>query len=836
MAWYDEAVFYHIYPLGLTGAPKENDYGEPVHRLNTLIPWIDHVQKIGCNAIYIGPLFESVGHGYETTDYRKLDSRLGTNEDLKEYVRICHEKGIRVILDGVFNHVGRDFFAFKDLQQNRENSRYRDWFCDVNFYGNNEYNDGFSYGNWGGYNLLVKLNHWNPEVRNYILDVVRFWVSEFDIDGIRLDAADVLHFDMMKDLRALANTIKPDFWLMGEVIHGEYSRWVNEGTLHAVTNYHLHKALYSGCNDHNFFEIAHTVKRLYGMGGNRPDGLKLYNFTDNHDVEKIHTKLQNKEHFHAVHVMEYTLPGIPSIYYGSEFAIDGEKHRGGSDDAIRPALKLEDYADSYTANPATVLISALGRIRRAVPALSYGDYRELFLTTGQYAYARVLDDVQVVCTVNNDTSDYVMTVNCGNAAEYVGCLTGQRVSVVNGQICVNVKAGHGEIWVPAFIYDNTVAPAFADAASLSSTIPASEISADGYAAENSDAAGRGADASENPAASGPADDTQSGNQNEAEQKQRKIVILDGYTENPGDLSWDGFRAFGEVTVYDRTAPEDTVSRLEGAEIALTNKTLITKEVLDACPELKYIGILATGTNVLDLEDCRRRGITVTNIPNYSTMSVAQMTFALLLEICQQAGRHNASVKQGDWSACADFSYTLTPLVELSGKTFGICGYGRIGHAAARIAKAFGMKVLVSSGHPDWSDGNVDGYVSREDLFHQADVVSLHCPLKEDTKGMINRESIDQMKDGAILLNTARGPLVDEEAVAEALNSGKLKAYGCDVVSQEPIQADNPLLACENAWITPHIAWAARECRERLMVIAVENVKAYLQGRPRNCCS
>ncbi|MDO4615891.1 MAG: D-2-hydroxyacid dehydrogenase [Lachnospiraceae bacterium] len=291
-----------------------------------------------------------------------------------------------------------------------------------------------------------------------------------------------------------------------------------------------------------------------------------------------------------------------------------------------------------------------------------------------------------------------------------------------------------------------------------------------------------------------------------------------------------------MTVYDRTAPEETAKRLQGVEIALTNKTLITKEVLDACPDLKYIGVLATGFNVLDPEECRRRGITVTNIPNYGTMAVAQMTFALLLEICQQVGRHNASVKKGEWSACQDFSYSLTPLVELSGKTFGICGYGRIGHAAARMARAFGMKVLVSSGHPDWNDGHVDAYVSREDLFSRSDVISLHCPLKDDTRGMVNRDSIAGMKDGAILLNTGRGPLVVEEDVAEALNSGKLMAYGCDVVSTEPIKEDNPLLSCENAYITPHIAWAAKECRQRLMDIAVENVDCYLKGHPQNRCN
>ena len=230
MAWYDEAVFYHIYPLGMTGAPKQNEYGEPVERLNKILPWISHIKNIGCNAIYLGPLFESVGHGYETTDYKKLDSRLGTNETLKNFVAECHKQGVKVIFDGVFNHTGRDFFAFKDLKQNRENSRYKDWYCNVNFWGNNSYNDGFSYENWGGYDLLVKLNQRNPEVKDYICDVIRFWVSEFDVDGIRLDAADVLDFDFMKALRHVANEVKPEFWLMGEVIHGDYIRWANADT------------------------------------------------------------------------------------------------------------------------------------------------------------------------------------------------------------------------------------------------------------------------------------------------------------------------------------------------------------------------------------------------------------------------------------------------------------------------------------------------------------------------------------------------------------------------------------------------------------------------------
>lgn len=443
MSWYNEATFYHIYPLGLTGAPKENDYGTPVHRLNTLLPWIDHIKEIGCTALYIGPLFESVGHGYETTDYKKLDSRLGTNEDLTNFVKACHDKGIRVIFDGVFNHTGRDFFAFKDIQKNRENSPYVNWYCNVNFGGNTEYNDGFSYENWGGYNLLVKLNQRNPEVQNYICDVIRFWVSEFDIDGIRLDAADVLDFDFMRVLRHTADEVKKDFWLMGEVIHGDYSRWVNGQTLHSVTNYALHKALYSGHNDHNYFEIAHTVKYLQNMGD-----LDLYNFVDNHDVERIHTKLQNKAHFAPVHVLLYTLPGVPSIYYGSEFGIDGKKEKF-SDASLRPALDLKDYADAVTKNPCTALIAALGKVRQGTPALSYGSYSELALTNRQFAFARDMDGVRVIVTVNNDDSEAEMNLPTGSADEYVGALTGKKVRVEYGRIRVSIAANSGEIWLPA---------------------------------------------------------------------------------------------------------------------------------------------------------------------------------------------------------------------------------------------------------------------------------------------------------------------------------------------------------------------------------------------------
>ena len=445
MAWYDEAVFYHIYPLGMTGAPKQNEYGEPVERLNKILPWISHIKNIGCNAIYIGPLFESVGHGYETTDYKKLDSRLGTNETLKNFVTECHKQGVKVIFDGVFNHTGRDFFAFKDLKENRENSRYKDWYCNVNFWGNNSYNDGFGYENWGGYDLLVKLNQKNPEVINYICDVIRFWVDEFDVDGIRLDAADVLDFDFMKALRRTANEVKPDFWLMGEVIHGDYIRWANADTLHSVTNYHLHKALYSGYNDHNFFEIAHTVKRLNDMCSGV---FKLYSFVDNHDVERIMSKLSTPKGFVPVHILLYTLPGVPSIYYGSEFGIEGKKGHGADADApLRPEMVYEDWTDAMEENSYAKFITALGAMRQQVKALSYGDYKEQNLTTRQYTFSRSYEGSTVVVMVNNDDNPCTMHGGAPDGT-YTGVLSGKKITVSGGGFSEEIAGNSGEIWVP----------------------------------------------------------------------------------------------------------------------------------------------------------------------------------------------------------------------------------------------------------------------------------------------------------------------------------------------------------------------------------------------------
>lgn len=442
--WYENAVFYHIYPLGLCDAPKLNEGQDIVERLNKLIPWISHIREIGCNAIYLGPVFESVGHGYETTDYKTVDRRLGTNETLRRFVDTCHEQGIRVVLDGVFNHTGREFFAFKDIKEKREQSRYKDWYCNVNFYGNNEYNDGFSYDNWGGYNLLVKLNQWNPEVIDYICGVIRYWVEEFDIDGIRLDAADVLDFNYMKAMRRVANEVKEDFWLMGEVIHGDYGRWVNDETLHSVTNYQLHKALFSGHNDHNYFEIAHNVKYVYNqVNGNLH---KLYNFLDNHDVDRIASKVNNKDNLVPIYYLLYTLPGIPSIYYGSEFAIEGVK-ANGSDDGLRPALDLSKLEEDNKKSRLIEEITRLGEIRQESEVLAKGGYEELMLTNRQYAFARMFENEAVITVVNNDENEVSVNVPVHmQAAEAEDLISGEKTSIENGTIHITLEKNSGRVF------------------------------------------------------------------------------------------------------------------------------------------------------------------------------------------------------------------------------------------------------------------------------------------------------------------------------------------------------------------------------------------------------
>ena len=312
----------------------------------------------------------------------------------------------------------------------------------------------------------------------------------------------------------------------------------------------------------------------------------------------------------------------------------------------------------------------------------------------------------------------------------------------------------------------------------------------------------------------------------------KIVILDAYAANPGDLSWDEFAALGDLTVYDRTAQEDAAARIGDAEVVFINKVRLTDEIFAACPNLKLVSILATGYNIVDRAAAKRRGITVCNVPGYSTRAVVQMTFALLLEICQQVGLHSGAVHTGRWQTCPDFCFWDRPLIELDGKTMGIVGYGAIGSAVGTVAQALGMKLLVTARHEKPVPEGAR-FVSLPELLAQSDVVSLHCPQTAENARMIDAGALAQMKDGAILLNTARGGLLDEQAVADALRSGKLLAAGMDVVSAEPIRADNPLLTAPNCFLTPHIAWAPLETRRRLQAISAENLRAFLAGKPQN---
>jgi glycerate dehydrogenase len=313
----------------------------------------------------------------------------------------------------------------------------------------------------------------------------------------------------------------------------------------------------------------------------------------------------------------------------------------------------------------------------------------------------------------------------------------------------------------------------------------------------------------------------------------KIVVLDGYTLNPGDLSWEGLENFGELTVYDRTPEDKILERMKDAEAVYTNKTPISKSTIAACPNLKYIGVLATGYNVVDVEAAKERNIPVSNIPVYGTAAVAQMVFALLLEVCHHVAAHSDAVYAGDWTNNQDWCFWNYSLIELEGKTMGVIGFGRIGQNTAQIAVAFGMKVLAYDEYPNDAGRALGEYVSLDELLAKSDVIALHCPLFPSTQGMINKNNIAKMKDGVILINNSRGPLVVEQDLADALNSGKVYAAGLDVVSTEPIKADNPLLKAKNCIITPHISWAPKESRQRLMDLATDNLKSFLDGKPNN---
>ena len=439
--WYENAVFYHMYPLGMSGAPFENREETVTHRFEELGKWLPHIKNLGCTAIYIGPLFESTTHGYDTRDYKLVDRRLGDNDDFADFVKQAHQLDIRIVVDGVFNHTGREFFAFQDIQRNREGSRYCGWYKGINFGWNNPYNDGFGYEAWRNCYELVNLNLQNPEVKDYLFEVIRFWIDTFDIDGIRLDCADCLDFEFMKEMRRMTEAAKKDFWLMGEVIHGDYARWVNPEMLHSVTNYELHKGLYSGHNDHNYFEIAHTIRRQFDENGGIYRGRILYSFVDNHDVDRIASKLQDKRHLKPVHTLLSTLPGNPSIYYGSEWGIPGSKSNGG-DPALRPHLVLEELEKNPPIPGLEEYIAFLGRCRAEYPVIGRGRYRELLLTNRQYAFARIGQGEAVIAGVNNDDKEAELVIPLPMEAETLRNLeTGEELKAEGGRVRVMLPAG-----------------------------------------------------------------------------------------------------------------------------------------------------------------------------------------------------------------------------------------------------------------------------------------------------------------------------------------------------------------------------------------------------------
>lgn len=442
MSYINEAVIYNIYPLGFCGAPREND-GKLVYRLDKIYDCIEHMKKLSANVLVLNPVFESSRHGYDTIDYRKIDCRLGDNNSFKQICNTLHENGIRVILDGVFNHVGREFFAFKDIQQNLQNSRYCGWFQNLNFGGSSPMGDPFWYDGWAGHYDLVKLNLQNDEVVNYLLDSVKFWIDEFCIDGLRLDAADCIDIEFFKKLRYVCKSKKPDFWLYAELTHGDYNKWANSETLDSATNYECYKGIYSSHNDHNYFEIAHSLNRQFGNGGIY-NNIYTYNFVDNHDVNRIASELRDKNHLFNVYSLMYTMPGVPSIYYGSEFGIEG-KRSDHSDYELRPCLDLNNIpnADYNLFNH----IVKLGKIRLALEALKYGKFENVNIMNEKLVYKRYTDNQTVFVAFNLTDHDERIGFDTRCNAKLTDVLNGNEIFDVNGYYELYMKPYSARILV-----------------------------------------------------------------------------------------------------------------------------------------------------------------------------------------------------------------------------------------------------------------------------------------------------------------------------------------------------------------------------------------------------
>ena len=410
--WAYENVFYQIYPLGFCGAPFENN-GVLEHRILKVNDWIPHIEKLGANAIYFSPVFESDTHGYNTRDYTKIDTRLGTNEDFQSVCKNLHKAGIKVVLDGVFNHVGRGFWAFQDVLEKRWDSPYKDWFH-ISFDGNSNYNDGLWYEGWEGNYDLVKLNLRNEDVIQHIFSCIKGWVEEFDIDGLRLDVAYCLDHDFLRRLRSFCDGLKPDFFLVGETLHGDYNQWMNDSMLHSVTNYECYKGLYSSFNSMNMFEINHSLLRQFG-----PDNWTLYkgkhllSFVDNHDVTRVASILSNENHLPLIYALAFGMPGIPCVYYGSEWGAKAKKEDG--DPALRACFEKPEW------NDLTTFISRLAEAKKHSDALNYGDFRSVLLTNRQCIVERKTDSERVLVAINADDQSFMahFDAGCGTAVDLI---------------------------------------------------------------------------------------------------------------------------------------------------------------------------------------------------------------------------------------------------------------------------------------------------------------------------------------------------------------------------------------------------------------------------------
>ncbi len=416
--WYSSSVFYQIYPFGFCGAPDTND-GVLTNRIGKIESWIPHMKKLGVNALYLCPIFESDAHGYDTRDYRTVDRRLGSNEDFAKACASLHEAGIRVIIDGVFNHVGRRFWAFQDVKEKREASTYKDWFH-INFGGDSPYGDGFGYEGWEGHYELVRLNLHNTQVVDYLFECIRGWVEEFDIDGLRLDVAYLLDREFLKKLRCFCKALKPDFFLVGETIHGDYNQLVNSEMLDSCTNYECFKGIYSSFNERNMFEIAYSLNRQFGAESwTLYKGLPLLNFADNHDVTRLASNLHEPRHLEAAYALLFTMPGILSVYYGSEWGAKGEKTQG-SDTNLRPCFS------EPTENELTQWISNLAAAKKENAALQRGNYRQIYLTNQQFVFCREYEGEKIITALNIDSAPHLANLP----------LQGNLLDLTSGKRCI----------------------------------------------------------------------------------------------------------------------------------------------------------------------------------------------------------------------------------------------------------------------------------------------------------------------------------------------------------------------------------------------------------------